>query len=223
VQDAKGNIVVDRSFGRDAASATRTVGTAYQVQGDSGTGIFLEIGKVSPKRITAGWVTILARRNSHLEVIAHDLKFYGGLEHVPDAGHDRRRLVEGDLVRYQFWVGNYYLLRGVSVDFSAGTVVPLCSQKCTFGIVCQAVPIGHDDIVQLFDCPRGKPRKVPVRKASRVDFVEAYVEDIAALDTVSAVRDERPWLHVRIDGNDGGLSDPADMEKTGLPPVERAE
>lgn len=223
VQHGNKNTVWERPFEWDAASETRIVGTAYEVQGQTGEGIVLETSKISAKHIPAGQFTILAQRNGHLEVIAPELKFFGMMEHIPDAGHDRRRLVAGDLIRYQFWTGSYYMLRGIRVDFRAGTVVPVCSRKCTFSVMYQATPLEGGVTVQLFDHPFGESRRVAVRKQSTVEFLDAYVEDIAKIDSVRRCREARSWLHVRIDENDGWMSEPADMQKVGLPDIECAE
>lgn len=223
VQDGNKNTVWERPFDWDLAPETRTLGTAYEVQGQTGEGIVLETSKISAKQIPAGQFTILAQRNGHLEVVAPEVKFYGSMEHIPDAGHDRRRLVAGDLIRYQFWTGNYYVVRGIRVDFGAGTVVPLCIRKCTFSVTYQATPLEGDATVQLFDHPIGKSRRVAARKRSTIEFLEAYVEDIVTIDSARHCREGRPWLHVRIDENDGWMSEPADMRKLGLPDIECAE
>lgn len=223
VQNGNKDTVWERSFDWNAASATRTLGTAYEVQGQTGEGIVLETGKISAKHIPAGKFTILAQRNGHLEVLAPEVKFYGMVEHIPDAGLDRRRLVTGDVIRCQFWTGHYYMVRGIRVDFGGGTVVPLCSHNCTFSVMYQATPLKGDATVQLFNQPLGKSRRVAVRRQSTIEFLDAYVEDIATIDCARRRREGRPWLHVRIDENDGWMSEPRDMEKLGLPHIERTE
>jgi hypothetical protein len=223
VQDGDRSTVWERPFEWDAASETRIIGTAYEVQGQTGEGIILETSKISAKHIPAGQFTILAQRNGHLEALIPEVKFFGMMEHIPDADHDRRRFVAGDVVRYQFWTGNYYVVRGIRVDFGAGTVVPLCSHKCTFSAMYQATPLEGDATVQLFDHPLGESRRVAVRKQSTVEFLDAYVDDIAKIDSVRHCSDGRPWLHVRIDKNEGWMFGPADMQKVGLPDVPCAE
>lgn len=217
VQDGDNKIVWERAFDYDTTSKTKVSGTAYEVQGQSGKGIVVETAKVYAKRIPAGSFTVFAQRNGHLEVIASDVRFFGMMEHIPDAGPDRRRLVPGDAIRYQFWTGNYYLVQAIRVDFAAGTVVPLCSRKCTFSVIYPASPLESEAMVRLFIRPLGGSRSVAVRKQSTIEFVEAYVEDIAKIDSV------RPWLHVRIDGNDGWMSEPVDIQRIGLPEIARAD
>ncbi len=117
IEDLSGRVVWAESLGCRPARGTRVVGTAYGVAGESGVGIVIESGKIAPDRVTAGWITILGIKNGTLTVIAPDVKFYGMMEHVPDAGPQQRRMLRGDLIRYQDWTGNYYLLRGVRVDF----------------------------------------------------------------------------------------------------------
>lgn|SRR5208282_1512214 len=218
VQGRDNKIVWERGFDRDTTSKTKVYGTAYEVEGQSGKGIVVETARVCAKRIPAGSFTVFAQRNGHLEVVAADVRFYGMMEHIPDAGPDRRRLVPGDTIRYQFWIGNYYLLQGVRVDFAAGTLVPLCSRKCAFSVMYQTTsPLESEGTVQLFNHPFGDSRSVAVRKQSAIEYVEAYVEDIAKIDSV------RPWLHVRIDGSDGWMSEPADIQRVGLPEIARAD
>jgi hypothetical protein len=224
VQHGSNKRVWSRTFDvPDAASGSWIFGTAYEVQGETGSGIVLEFSRISPNRVAGGWFTVFASRNRSLEVIAPEVRFYGFMEHIPDAGPNQRRLVSGDKIRFQFWTGNYYLLRGVRVDFRAGTVVPLCARKCTFSVICQARPLETDVTVQLFDRPGGPRKGLLVRKRSGIEFLDAYVEDVSAIDTVGSKPDQHHWLHVRIDGTEGWLSDSVEMRKIGLPSTNRAD
>ncbi len=193
VQDGSGTRIWDRTFDvPDRAANSWTFGTAYEVQGETGAGIVLEFAAEALNRIPAGWITILVWRDRHLEVIAPDVRFYGMLEHIPDAGPDRRRLVSGDVIRYQFWTGNYYLLRGVRVNFEAGSVVPSCVHKCALPIMYQASLLEEDVTVQLFDRPGGRQNSLFVRRRSDIEFLDAFVEDISAIDAAGSKRDQRP-------------------------------
>ena len=207
---------------RDTSRAS-VVGTAYEVQGETGTGIVVETAKILKDHVNAGSFTVLAERNGHLQAIGPDVKFYGLMEHIPDAGPNTRRLVKGDLIRYRFWTGNFYLIRGVRVDFTAGRVVPLCTRDCTLAVLCNQTPLQSEASVQLFDHSFGNPRTVALQKQTRIELLEAYVRDVADIDSVLPSHEVQPWLHVHIDENDGWISEPTDLQKVGLTHIDWAK
>jgi hypothetical protein len=145
-----------------------------------------------------------------------ELEFYGMMEHIPDAGRDRRQLVPGDLVRYQFWTGYFYVLRSARLDFSRNRLIVDCRGQCVLPVMCSATPVVAEASVALFDRPFGMPRKVSVTGPAKIVFLEAQVEDADNIGQTSAAGTGRPWLHVRIERDDGWIQSPADLEKLGL-------
>ena len=222
VQDGSHRKFWERAFRRPDTPQATTVGTAYEVLGETGKGIVLEFGTLAPNRITAGWFVVLAERSGHLEQISPDVRFYGSMEHIPDAGYEQRRLVSGDKIRYQFWMGGYYLLRKLQVNFQARTVISSCARRCTFPVIAETNPLAANVTIELFDRPDGRSHPVQLRRQSRPEFVDAYVNDMAAIDASPSGPHDRPWLHVRIDGNDGWVPDVA-AEELGLHGVKRAD
>lgn len=222
VQDSSGSKVWERAFRPPDAPQARTVGTAYKVLGETGEGIVLEFGTLAPSRINAGWFVVLARRGGHLEQISREVRFYGSMEHIPDAGYEQRHLVSGDKIRYQFWMGSYYLLCALQVNFQAYTAVPLCTRRCTLPVLAQPRPLGTDLTIQLFDGPAGHSHRAHLRNGSRVEFIDAHVDDVGSMDAATSGHNQRPWLHVRIDGHDCWTPD-IDAESLGLQEIKRAD
>ncbi|MEI6670212.1 MAG: hypothetical protein WCP29_18865 [Acidobacteriota bacterium] len=223
VLDGNNRAVWQRAFDWPPSTDTRVFGTAYRVEGSNGSGLILEAATTSTSDIPAGSFIVLVPRNGHLQVATPEVRFFGMMEHIPDAGKARRRLRDGDVVMYQFWTGHFYLIRAAQIDFSGGRLIPDCSGRCTFNVKCDASPITADSSVQLFDHPFGASRGVPVTKESKLTYLNAYVEDTNELDSLRESRNGRPWLHIRVDGNEGWVAGPTDLQTIGLSPIARAK
>ncbi len=77
----------------------------------------------------------------------------------------------------------------------------------------------RDATVELFERDFQHATKLSISKRSKIKLVDAYVEDTTGLPALRTA----PWLHVRIDGKEGWISNPADLKKIGLPYIPRVE
>jgi hypothetical protein len=222
VVDRAGRTVYERALHYHATATgfdPERTGTAYEVRAESGIAIVVEVGTIKgdrPVANTTGWMIALVQQAKGLRLAATEIRFHGSLEHFPGPPLGPRRLVPGDLMRTREWTGHYSFFSGFRANFRTATISPLCSKKCTWGVAVEARPLGSS-VCRLAARPLGPPEAVAVRPDSQVEYLDAYVEDMERYDRNSDDPARRPWLHVRLDGREGWVTEAPDLAAVGLP------
>jgi hypothetical protein len=70
---------------------------------------------------------------------------------------------------------------------------------------------------RLHSEPLGSFEVVVLRRDSKVEYLNAFVEDLNLYDHESDDPTRRPWLRVRVDGREGWMTSAADLTAIGLP------
>jgi hypothetical protein len=222
VVDQSGRTVYERALDYNATASgfdPERTGTAYELRAESGIAIVIEVGTIKrdqPVTNTTGWMIALVQHAEGLQLAAPEIRFYGSLEHFPGPPLGPRRLVAGDLMRTREWTGHYSFIPGFRANFRTATISPLCAKKCTWGVVVEAQPLGSS-VCRLAARPLGPTEAVVVRADSRVEYLDAYIEDMERYDRDSDDPASRPWLHVRLDGREGWVTEAPDLAAVGLP------
>jgi len=142
--------------------------------------------------------------------------------------------ISGDLFTSILFRGYYRVLIPVRVDFDHGRVEPAqhcepltpqgSQDLCDFPVrVDERLPAPLDTFVRLYPQPdaRTTPQHVVVHPNSQVRFLAARtrLNWNREPNRSESSRQELPWLRVRIDGTEGWLQAPEDLEALGLQPA----
>jgi len=121
--------------------------------------------------------------------------------------------VPGDVLSLSVWSGNLYVEVPVRVDWSAAKLVPAkrCETRlCEYAFEANRQPFDESapDRASLFPAPdpTGPPKTVPIRKDSKIDYLDLEAEVRWSGSGGLSIPDP-PWLEVRVDGVTGWTRD----------------
>ncbi len=225
VLDPAGQALYERTFTFQTTPngfEPEQIGTAYEVRGESGAAIVIEAYYIHEGKCPAnasGWMIALLKHGATLRLAGPEIRFHGQIEHFPGPPLGPRQLVGigKGIMRTREWTGHYSFIRSYRADFSAPSILPTCTKDCTFPVVAQAQPLSRGRTCRLHTTPLGSVEEILVQADSRVEYLDAYVGDPAGYDRTSDDGVRRPWLHVRLNGREGWVTDPADLAAIGLP------
>lgn len=192
------------------------------MRAESGAAIVVEAYRVNSGQVPAnatGWMIAFVKGGKELRLAGPEIRFHGQIEHLPGPPLGPRRLVPGDWIRTREWTGHYSLIRGFRADFRTPAIAATCVRNCTFAVVAQPQPLIAGRTCRLHAEPLGPAVTVVLQSDSKVEYLDAYVGDPTRYDRASGDLVARPWLHVRVDGREGWLTDSDDLAAIGLPYV----
>jgi hypothetical protein len=147
--------------------------------------------------------------------------------------------VSRDVLKFREWTGNFSILYSVAIDWIQGAVRPvwICHQltskgpgsSCRYKV--QADPIRGKEMtfVRLFSEPDEGfiAKHVVIKPDSKLEYIEAQMPvrwsseqnstTIGMMKGDGADPNDKIWLHIRVDGQDGWIFSQEDFEAVGLP------
>ncbi len=201
---------------------------ASLVEGKKGSGILLSYA-VSPSAPMSGrsW-QVLGVVEGQLRSFSKPVLLEGEL--VEDADGELVRTgwdspLGTDVLNFRVWTGRFFVIMPLAVNWEWGYFRPAYHlAKCRWNVEAERRPAQGQSSVRLYPQPEDETSKaedVAVTPASKVEFLGAeggVVWDEGAEQIWLGVS-EAIWLRVRIDGKEGWLREPADLNAVGLPEV----
>lgn len=198
------------------------VATAYDITALSGHGFGIEYAELRSGRIPSGHLELFSIKNDGLKPFSESISFEGTLEHFPDVGPQKRKLV-GDRAIYQLWTGYFFVLGRATIFFDRSNLEQACHQRCLMPVVPDKTMVREDASVYASNRVDGGRAMLALRKGTSVTMVDAMVPSVSGLmkDTGSEIN--RPLLHFRYAGRDFWTGDPHTFIALGLAYKARAD
>ena len=246
-KDAQGVVHYENALPVPDVAESRFVETtraqARILQGKQGTGLLLSYLTLPSTPLGGASYQVLGLINSKLVPFSKPVFLEGDLMNddlvmIERDGDDLIRALEepgvqGDMVTFRVWTGNFFVIVPLKVDWLLGKFAPAwqCRKMtargwqplCQVRVEAERVPQEEDlTFVRLHQEPEegfGTPAHVVVKKDSQVEFLAAETEVNWNEETngVGLGVSDDVWLKVRIDGKEGWIHTQEDFMAIGLP------
>jgi len=240
IRDAAGTVHYKESFSYAVERGTFTEmcsATVSLLRGSNGTGLLVDSGCLPSAPLAGGPWRILGVVGGKLVPFGKPLVTGGELgEFVPGAIYrtGNQTLVLADVLRLRVWTGYFFVSVPVRIDWRGGTLA--LGQRCMYqtgrGLAeegCE-VPVDGAQVAQrdqemtfvrMFresNERSGPPAHVVVKMNSTVEVIAGKVAIIwdEGPEAVSISVGDDVWVKVRIDGREGWIHTPEDLNAVGL-------
>ena len=229
VQDSDGALHFQRTLPLrvEGARFAETVGVdAALLQGRQGSGVLLTYSVLPSTPLGGRSWQVLGLVQGRMKPFSKPVTLEGELVEAASAQQVRAgwdSLIETDILNFRVWTGRFFVVVPLAVKWEWGSVNSACVlSRCSWRVEAQRQAAPSPAAVKLYPQPdgsAGEPEAVAVTPASKVEFLGAeggVVWDETEEQVWFGVS-EIVWLRVRIDGKEGWLSDPEDLNAIGLP------
>jgi len=238
IRDPAGNTPYEKSFPYHVQGGVfdETLGiTARLLEGSEGTGLLVDYGWLPSAPLEGVTYQVFGIFGGRLVPFGKPLSVEGELvEPKPQEAVVRTSTepgLEGDVLDFRVWAGNFSVIIPVRVNWMMGQVRPAwrCGDVtwqgrralCQYRVVADRVAEQEMTFVRLWSeaDEGGIARHVVVRKDSKVEFLAAKAEQVwqEGDEEVELGVSEDVWLKVRIDGLEGWIHTQEDLQAIGLP------
>jgi len=229
VRDANGTLHFQRTlpYRADGKRFEETTGVeAALVEGKKGSGILLNYAVLPSTPLGGQSWQVLGVVEGKLQPFSKPVALEGGLMEETSGklvrpGWDSA--LETDVLNFRVWTGRFFVIVPLAVNWEWGYFRPAYHlAKCRWNVEADRRAAPGQATVRLLPQPGadgGEPEEVPVTPGSKVEFLgaEGGVVWDETEEQIWLGVSEIIWLRVRIDGKEGWLRDPEDLDALGLP------
>lgn len=203
-----------------------TAVTAAPVRGRKGSGILLAYSLHPSDALEGDSWQVFGLLDGKLRPLSKPVALEGQLQKGPSGQPDAAawdEALQTDVLNFRVWTGRFFVIVPLALDWEWGDFRPAYFlTKCRWRVEADRRPGEGTAAVKLYpgaDTAAGEPQEVVVRPLSKVEFLEAEGGLVweESEDEIGLGVSERIWLRVRIDGREGWLRDPEELDALGLP------
>lgn len=192
----------------------------YLLVGETWRGILLVRDAIPSAPASGRSIRIFTRQGEKVRPFTQWLTVYGRINGISPSANGRIRLQDGR-IPFTVWTGYFGVVVPLSVDLeNARTRIP--EGLRTFSVEDRMPEFFRDpDPVELYVQPlENSPTiSVPVKRDSRIEYIEALTEASFVGEKTLELRVQKPWLHLRVNGQEGWVREEKDLIKVGLSPA----
>ncbi|HSW50709.1 MAG TPA: hypothetical protein VLH09_11070 [Bryobacteraceae bacterium] len=223
VRDADGALHFQRTlpYRADGKRFEETSGAdAALLQGKKGSGLLLAYTVLPAAQLSGRSWQVLGVVEGKFQPFSKPVALEGGLvENTP--GWDSA--LETDVLNFRVWTGRFFVIVPLAVNWEWGYFRPAYHlTQCRWSVEAERRAGTGQATVRLLPQPGGAaggPEAVSVTPGSKVEFLgaEGGVVWDESDEQIWLGVSEIVWLRVRVDGKEGWLRDPEDLDAIGLP------
>lgn len=191
----------------------------YHLLAEKGRGILLVRDALPSAPSSGRSIRIFSRHEEKIKPVTKWLTVSGEIEGIMPSEDGKVRLPPEDTVTFLVWTGNFSVVVPVVVDLEGVRVLIPEGVRSLAVKARDPVFFRNPDPVNLFVDPSDSSTaiKVEVRRTSRIEYLEAQAQTLLAGEKNQELRVLKPWLRVRVDGQEGWVKEERDLISLGLP------